>query len=185
MRDKSRHHRTEFPVFDQRLDGCDLCALRVNRQYRAGIYRLAIKQYRAGTAGTAIAHSLGPGDVERTAQRVQQGHARLQFSAQFLAINVECDRDLPRPMNCDFFSRGLDHVSPHDKRNSRGYSRDFHEVAPRDPGIRFGLVRVVVGIHSASSEKNSEGSGATGGRRNLVFENPIAPPDVSCWYAER
>ena len=82
-----------WPSLREALDGGDLVALRVDGQLHAGVGRLAVDQHGARAAGGAVADFLRAGEGTVIAQRVEQGHARLELEIFFLAVDRERDRN--------------------------------------------------------------------------------------------
>src|SRR5829696_2457941 len=98
----------ENGVLREALDGADPLPLRFDRQCRAGVDRLAVRNHRAGAAGAAIAHPLRAGDrwIGPRAQRVEQRHSRLDLEPVHLTVDVEADRHRARPKDIDRLRAG-------------------------------------------------------------------------------
>src|SRR5450432_3995327 len=64
----------QFVAIHQSLNRSDLLSLRFNRQHCAGVNGLAVNDHGAGTARGAIANTLGAGQFQFVAQRVEQRH---------------------------------------------------------------------------------------------------------------
>ena len=124
--------------------------LGVDSQHHAGVDRLAFQQDCASAAGAAVADAFGSGQVERIAQRVQQGDAGFELRRQLLAIDHECDRSFARPVDRNIFAGGANHGWPKRQRYRDSHTRNLDEIAPRKSRVLIRFRRVFV-LHPAST----------------------------------
>src|SRR5205085_2124209 len=79
------------------FDRTDLLALRLDRERRARVDRLAVDDHRARAARPAVADAFHTGHLEPRAQRIEQRDARLELEPMHLAVDIEGDRNSARP----------------------------------------------------------------------------------------
>src|SRR5579863_9040707 len=91
----------------QRFDGGDRIALRLNGQNRARVDGPVVHEHSAGTAFSAIAHTLGAGDLKLITERIEQSDAGLKLQGMFLSVDSKFDGNLARAINLNRFTGSL------------------------------------------------------------------------------
>ena len=140
--DEGRLDRSKLPVGREPFDRRDLLPLRLEGEHRAGVDGLAPDDHGAGPAGGAVAHLLGSREVEVVAQRVEQGHARLDLDLLGRAIDPQRDWDLAGAEDLHI-GRGLGRGAPGHERSRKGQPGPAEEVATRE--APFGLFLGIAG----------------------------------------
>ena len=96
---------------------------------------LVVHEHSAGAALGAIAHSLGAGDLELIAERVEQGDTGLKLQSVFLAVDGELDRHFARTINLYRFTSRLHDFGSENRHGCRRNGGNFQEVAAGNAGV--------------------------------------------------
>ena len=80
--------RREFAVAGQALDRCELSAIRLDGEHRAGFDRSAVDEYRAGTALAGVAADMRAGQTQVLAQEIHEQIARLDVARVVGPVHV-------------------------------------------------------------------------------------------------
>ena len=83
-----RLHRVQRAVGGgQPLDRGDVRALGLQRQHRAGLYRVAVHMHDAGAALAGVAADMGAGQAEMFAQQLDEQRAAFHLDGLALAVH--------------------------------------------------------------------------------------------------
>src|SRR5262249_13810607 len=99
--------RVELTVLVEALDGDDAAAVGLDREQRARLHRRAVEQDRARAAAARVAADVGPGQLQRAADEMDEQRARLDVGREFDAVD----------------GGGRIHVCPHARACSSGVVR--------------------------------------------------------------
>ena len=97
--DKGGHDGMQFAILGKSFDRHDVMSFRLNGEQIARIDRFAIQNDCAGATDPAIAHFLGPGQVQMVPESIEQCDAR--FEIQFVTLTVNPQSDGHRPWSGD------------------------------------------------------------------------------------
>jgi hypothetical protein len=123
----------QLSVHGEAFDGLNVFPFRLNCQYRAGIDGVPIQDDGAGAAGGTVTDFLGAGDVQMVAQRIEQGHTRLDVQLAGFAVDSQRDGNSSRPEDCRRALRwGGCRLLPHHQPAGDGNSRSLQEVPARE-----------------------------------------------------
>ncbi len=90
--EKGRLHRVQPSGRAEPFDGDDLVAALHRCQRQAGVRAPAVDVDGAGAALAVVAALLGPGEMERLAQAIEQGHARVDAHLSLLSVHSQVER---------------------------------------------------------------------------------------------
>src|SRR5881227_4387785 len=77
------------PALRHSLDRLDVAAVRLRRQHRAALHRLAVQEHRAGAAVRGVTADVGAGQAKVVAQVVDEQKPRLHFRLARLSIDSD------------------------------------------------------------------------------------------------
>src|SRR5512140_2948589 len=92
--DEGALQRVELVAVGESFDGADLLACGLHGEHQAGTHRIAVDNYRAGSAHPVLAARIRSGQPAFVAQRVGEGAARLDAQRVVPAVDIESDIDL-------------------------------------------------------------------------------------------
>src|SRR5262245_19815365 len=81
----------KLPILSHAFDRYDVCAVCLNRKYRARLDREAIGQDRTGATNTGFATNVGAGQAGHIADEVRLQKPRLDVFVIELPINLDLD----------------------------------------------------------------------------------------------
>src|SRR5450432_562590 len=126
--DEGLLYGVKFAGLAETFNGRNLPVLGVNSKNGAGINSFAIQMDGAGAAGSTIANALGAREFKLVAECIQQSDARFQSSTKLLAVDVQRDWNLSRPV-FSYFICQRQRSGMADQRDSSGDAGNFQEVA--------------------------------------------------------
>ena len=86
----------QLAVFGHTFNGYEVCAIRLDREHRAGLHCQTIAQDRAGAADAGLAADVRAGQIAVIAQEMRQQQAWFNFVVMLNAVDDDFDNTFHR-----------------------------------------------------------------------------------------